>query len=135
MSEEEKKAMEYLRFYVNDNEDEYFDKNYQLNKKVSKEILNLIEKQQEELNKEKEKNKELEEDIKFIKTNIKENNYISKDKIRKIIQELEKEQEENRKNLSIGIELLSNKIIDKFSDKIIINFRIREYLENILKGE
>lgn len=64
-----------------------------------------------------------------------EKDYIRKDKIVKIIKELEKEQEENRRNLSLGIELLSNTIIDKFSDKIMINLGIREYLENILKGE
>ena len=64
-----------------------------------------------------------------------EKDYIKKDKILKIIKLLEKEQEENRKNLSLGIELLSKNIIDKFSNKIIINFEIRKYLENILKGE
>lgn len=54
MNNEEKKAIAYLRFYINDNEDEYFDKNYQLDKKVSKEILNLIEKQQKEIEDKKE---------------------------------------------------------------------------------
>lgn len=62
-----------------------------------------------------------------------ENDYIRKDEILKIIKQLEKEQEENRRNLSLGIELLSNTIIDKFSNKIMINLGIREYLENILK--
>lgn len=62
-----------------------------------------------------------------------EKDYIRKDKIREIIKQLEKEQEENRRNLSLGIELLSNTIIDKFSNKIMINLGIREYLENIIK--
>jgi len=51
MTEEEKKAIAYLRFYLGDNENEYFDKDFVVNKKDLQIILNLIQKQDTEINK------------------------------------------------------------------------------------
>ncbi len=49
MSEEEKKALAYLKFYLSDIESEYFDKDFVISKKDLKIVLNLIEKQQKEI--------------------------------------------------------------------------------------
>ena len=50
MSEEEKKALAFLRFYVSDDEDEYFDRDYCIDKNIIETILNLISKQQDKIN-------------------------------------------------------------------------------------
>lgn len=71
-------------------------------------------------NKEKEKNKEL-------------RNYISKDKIREKIKELEKEQENNRSDLKYAIDMLNFKMIDKISDMIVINMYLRDFLQLLLE--
>ena len=49
MNEEEKKALAFLRFYVSDDEDEYFDRDYYIDKNIIETILNLIDKQQKEI--------------------------------------------------------------------------------------
>ena len=46
MNEEEKKARAFLRFYVRDIKDEYFDRDYHIDKKFAETILILIEKQE-----------------------------------------------------------------------------------------
>lgn len=60
-------------------------------------------------------------------------NYISKDKIKNIIKQLEKEQEQNRKELERGIDYLSNTMTESASKKIGINLSIREYLQELLE--
>lgn len=62
-------------------------------------------------------------------------NYISKDKIREKIKELEQKQEDNKKELSKGIDLLSNNIINEASNKISINMTVREILLELLEEE
>ena len=51
MNEEEKKALAFLRFYVSDDEDEYFSRDFYIEKNIIETILNLIEKQQKEIEK------------------------------------------------------------------------------------
>ena len=59
------------------------------------------------------------------------NNYISKDKIKAKIEELEIEQESNRENLKIAIDNL----IFSNMDKISINMSVRDILQSLLKEE
>lgn len=99
-------------------------------------------------NKEKEKNKELTdlveaiEEFKRLKRPVMdlvhemqkfEDEFISKDKIKEIIKQLEKEQEQNKKELTRGIDYLSNVMIEAASKKIRINLSIREYLQELLE--
>lgn len=87
MNEEEKKALAFLRFYVSDDEDEYFDRDYYIDKNIIETILNLIEKQQKQIEELKEKySKKL---IEFQKEREwYEKNHISKDKIIEKIEEI-----------------------------------------------
>lgn len=66
-------------------------------------------------------------------TQIKFEKYIPESKIKNIINQLEKEQEQNRKELARGIDYLSNEIIESASKKIGINLSIREYLQLLIK--
>lgn len=59
--------------------------------------------------------------------------YIPKSKVREKIEELEKEQEQNRKELDRGLDYLSNEMINSASKKIGINMSIREYLQELLE--
>lgn len=139
MSEEEiirnvKRIIEYkvISNYINDND--------------SRAIQGLLDL----YNKEKEKNKNI-EDI-FVADNLPKeqvaiiiskqyfseykelkSNYISKDKIKNLIKSLEKQQEENRKELDKGIKYLSDNMVEAAKNKIAINMSIREYLEELLK--
>lgn len=100
MSEEEKKAITYLKFYI-ERDVMYEDTHYE----QIKTILNLIEKQQKEI-----------EELKKPKYIINcetgtvtpiHNNFISKDKIREIIKEIENEHTGSTRNaLSVLQELL-----------------------------
>ena len=105
MSEEEKKAIEYWKRDI-----EFYHCNTQLaSEHYAQIILNLIEKQQKELEQEKEKNKGLETDnIDLKKKNrlIAENlsrSYISKDKIKEKIKELKEEIKLARKEKDLVI--------------------------------
>ena len=51
MTEEEKKAITYLKFYLNDDKNDYFDKDFIIEKKDLQIFLNLIQKQDTEINK------------------------------------------------------------------------------------
>lgn len=104
MNEEEKKAIEYLKRHIIP----YYGNKGRIEFMLNDTILNLIEKQQKEINKE------------------------WQDKIREKIKELEKEQEENRKELYNAIDCLFFKKIDIISDKIIINLKLREILKELL---
>jgi hypothetical protein len=90
--------------------------------------------------KEKEKNKELERQI-LSKSGIYKigidfgNDYISKDKIKERIKQLEKKQEQNSKELARGIDYLSKEMIEASSKKIEINLSIRKYLQKLLEGD
>ena len=85
MSEEEKKAIEYLknRLEILHNNTQWATEN---NIKV---VLNLIEKQQKEIEELKEKNASLQKEIKLMKSININDNYISKDKVKNKIKELE----------------------------------------------
>lgn len=94
LSDEEKKAIERAKFLINI--DTYLEKEMLIN------LLNLIEKQTKEIEELKEKNKELNKYIEdrakigkniqtFINKDYVEQEYISKDKIKAKIEELEKE--------------------------------------------
>ena len=85
MSEEEIKAYNFLKFYSNDTENEYFDENYCFDKKYAKTIIKLINKQQKEI-------EELKKDKKALVDNYNKvlSSFISKDKIREKIKELDK---------------------------------------------
>lgn len=62
-----------------------------------------------------------------------QDNYINKDKIKAKIEELEKDQEDNRKKLYDGINNLNFKEIDKISDRISVNMSVRDILQSLLK--
>lgn len=62
-------------------------------------------------------------------------NVISKDKIKAIIEDLEKEQEDNRKSLYDAVNNLCFKEIDKISDRISVNMTVREILQSLLEEE
>ena len=62
-------------------------------------------------------------------------NAISKDKIREKIEDLEKEQEDNRKKLYNAVNNLIFKEIDKISDRISVNMTVRGILQSLLKEE
>lgn len=105
MSEEEKKAIEYWKRDI-----EFYHCNTQLaSEHYAQIILNLIEKQQKELEQEKEKNKGLETDNIDLKEKnrlIAENlsrSYISKDKIKEKIKELKEEIKLARKEKDLVI--------------------------------
>ena len=66
---------------------------------------------------------------------VEENNYISKDKIKAKIEELEKEQEDNRKKLYNAVNNLNFKEIDKISDRISVNMSARSILQSLLEKE
>ena len=59
----------------------------------------------------------------------------AKDKIKAKIEELEKEQEDNRKDLYNAINNLCFKEIDKISDRIYVNMSIRDILRSLLEKE
>lgn len=61
--------------------------------------------------------------------------YISKSRIKKKILELEEQQKENRKLLYYAVDRLNQSEIDKYCNRIEVNYSIREYLQEILKGE
>ncbi len=93
MNEEEKKARAFLRFYVSDDGDEYFNKDYCIDKNIIETILHLIEKQQKEIEQMKEDYQILKDDIEehriaYVDTPEFEEKYISKDKIKEKIEEL-----------------------------------------------
>lgn len=103
LSEEEKKAIEYLenRLDILHNNTQWATEN------SIKVVLNLIEKQQVEINKEKEKNKELEEQNKYIKNHIYykefvELNYIPKSKVREKIEEAEEYEKEVKTIITVN---------------------------------
>lgn len=94
MSEDEKKAIKIIREDIEVYKEKGAWKENFILVKSLRTLLNLIEKQQEELQQEKEKNKELEEkqDRLAFKTNlymndVLSNNIVSKDKIRAILEE------------------------------------------------
>lgn len=101
MNEEEKKARAFLRFYVSDIKDEYFDRDYHIDKKFAETILKLIEKQQKELEELKtitreyesyklgEGNKIMIASKEWFNNGYFEENFINKDKIEGLIQEIE----------------------------------------------
>lgn len=59
------------------------------------------------------------------------NNYISKDKIKAKIEELEKEQEDNRKSLYNAVNILNFKEMDKISNRICVNMTVRDILQSL----
>ena len=59
--------------------------------------------------------------------------HISKARIRKMILELEEQQEENRILFHRAIDSLNNYKIDKYADRISVNMTVREYLQELLK--
>lgn len=62
---------------------------------------------------------------------VEENNFISKDKIKSKIEELEKEQEDNRKSLYNAVNNLNFKEIDKISNRICVNMTVRGILQSL----
>ena len=92
LSDEEKKAIEYIKNCL-DNEYDFKNATRQKDKKAYNIILNLIEKQQKEI----EELKKYEEGYKLLSYSL--DNYISKDKIKAKIEELEK--------LDFGTDLVS----------------------------
>ena len=63
------------------------------------------------------------------------NYVVSKAKIKEKIEELEKEQHENQKKLYRAIDFLWEAEIEKQSDKIIENMKIRDILQSLLEEE
>ena len=61
------------------------------------------------------------------------NKFVSKDKIKAKIEELEKEQEDNRKSLYNAVNILNFKEIDKISNRICVNMTISDILRSLLK--
>ena len=59
--------------------------------------------------------------------------YNPKAKIKNLIKSLEKQQEENRKELDKGIKYLSDNMVEAAKNKISINMSIREYLQELLE--
>ena len=86
-------------------------------------------------NKEKEKNNSIESQRLRDMCYKNDGNYISKDKIKEKIKQLEKEQEQNSKELARGIDYLSKEMIEASSKKIEINLSIRKYLQELLEGD
>lgn len=138
MTDEEKKAIEYWKTHM-----EILHWNTQLaSEHYIKVLLDLIEKQQKEIEKLKDINKKLEARKYMLNTITGEvtaipidNNYISKDKIKAKIEELEIEQESNREDLRIAIDNLLFQNIDKIADKISINMSVRGILQSLLDKE
>ena len=65
----------------------------------------------------------------------KDNNFISKDKIKAKIKELEELQKENREELYKATDYLLINKIDEISNTIYINMRIRDILQSLLEKE
>ena len=93
-------------------------------------IINLIEKQQKEI-------EELQQEKEYLNCIIEsdKDNYINKDKIKAKIEELEIEQESNREDLKIAIDNLLFQNIDKIGNRISINMSIRGILQSLLEKE
>ena len=92
-------------------------------------VLNLIEKQSKEIEELKEKSMHItKETVEFVNSH-----YIHKDKIKSKIEELEKEQEGNRKNLYNAINNLCFKEIDRISNRICVNMTVRGILQSLLE--
>ena len=157
LSDEEKKAIEGIK-----KDDEYYDilENIKQNKynmlnveklmrdtttcdyteyEIAQSIVyfvNLIEKQQKEIEELKEINEEmgkaLDEWNNGERTSI---FHIHKDKIKAKIEELEIEQESNREDLKIAIDNLLFQNIDKIGNRISINMSVREILQSLLEKE
>ena len=107
-----------------------------------KEASNLIEKQSKEIEELKEKNKYIEDRAKigkniqtFINKDYVEQEYISKDKIKAKIEELEKEQEDNRKDLYNAVNNLYFSKMDIISRRIFVNMSIKDILQSLLQKE
>ena len=120
LSDEEKKAIEWLK------KADWFSARL-----YSPTILNLIEKQQkeiEELNKSDESKEQ---------SSMKYYNLYKElvDKIKAKIEELEIEQESNREDLKIAIDNLIFQNIDKIGNKISINMSVRGVLQSLLEKE
>ena len=165
MSDEEKKAIERID-YIQD----FIIENGQYNADVNdmeyfSRILNLIEKQQKEIEELKEDRKSYTEE--YIHNNpwlykqLNENYILRveseqkerkawikgtndahelcnkkwKDKIKAKIEELEIEQESNREDLKIAIDNLLFQNIDKIGNIISINMSVREILQSLLEKE
>jgi len=92
-------------------------------------VTDLIEKQSKEI----EELKKYKEGYKLLSYSL--DNCISKDKIKAKIEELGKEQKENKKNLHKAIDLLWDAEIDKITNKILVNLSIRETLQSLLEKE
>lgn len=104
-------------------------------KKVIEKVKRIIERYEEII---EHQQKEIEE-LKNIETYkiaiIDKDKYISKDKIRAKIEELEKEQENNRKSLYNAVNNLCFKEIDKISNKICVNMTVSDILQSLLEEE
>ena len=105
-------------------------------------VVNLVEKQQKEIEELKDINKKLEARKYMLNARTGEvtaipidNNYISKDKIKAKIEELEIEQESNREDLKIAIDNLLFQNIDKIGNRISINMSVRGILQSLLEKE
>lgn len=135
MSEEEKKAIQCFKLIkegLENNGQEYWSFNT-LNPKEIETILNLLDKQQKEI----EENQVLIDDIKehnivYIDTPEFEEKFISKDKIREKIKELENKNEENKIELAKGIDTLNFDIIENAKNNIAINVNVRDILKELL---
>lgn len=103
-------------------------------------VLNLIDRQQKEL---EERNKYNITTLPFekIKADIEQNKnisifgkeYISEDKIREKIKELENKNEENKIALAKGIDTLNFNTIENARNNIAINVNVRDILRNLLE--
>lgn len=134
LREEEKQAMKYfynLRATI-DESNMLFDEDIDV--KCGKEtikqittILNLIEKQSKEIEELKEKNEYL--------PNWVNKKYVSKDKIKAKIEDLEKEQEDNRKDLYNAVNVLNFSKMNIISNRICVNMSIKDILRSLLEKE
>lgn len=154
---EEKKALETLKEVASDNFDTLGD---DISPKMAQNILNVIDKQQNEIEEKTtiimagaEKVKQLEKEIKELKEKIVDletklaiekidNKYnqeerdeetIPRYKIREKIKELENKNEKNKIELAKGIDMLSFDLIEKARINISINVNARDVLQELLE--
>jgi len=145
LSEEEKKAIEYFKEKIKNKlplyEETYIDgKPYRRNiiqletnfteeqAHKTKVLLNLIESQQKEIEELKDTRSIFNMGRRSYKNEIEY-------KIREKIEELEKEQEDNRKTLYNATNNLYFEKIDKISDRISVNMSVRDILQSLLEEE
>ena len=132
LSEEEKKAINQLKADTSFYDYELKNGKYiyelfkiEVYKKDVDVLLNLIETQQKEI-------EELKKNyIRLQNTEAIQDIYIKKDKIKAKIEELEKEQKDNRKSLYNAVNNLNFKEIDKISNRICVNMTVRGILQSL----